>query len=335
MNEKKSVVVMGGGTGTYTILRGLKKFSEQIEITAVVTMADSGGSTGRLRDEFGMLPVGDARMALAALAADNMEGESLLRDLFLYRFQNGNGLRGHNLGNLLLTALTDLLGNEAAAIAAASRILRLSGSVLPVTTNNSHLTAIYDDGVFVEGEHNIDDPEKDRFGHRIKELSLNPVATINNEVSAALRAADLIVIGPGDLYSSLLANIVVSGVPEAISSARAKVVYIANLMERLGQTEGMTVSDCVNEIERYLRRAPDVILINNAPLPRDVVELYATIDGTKPVIDDADDSVAETIVRTDLISHQQSEKSSSDTVVRSLIRHDSDKLASAVISLLT
>ncbi|MEX0913197.1 MAG: gluconeogenesis factor YvcK family protein [Candidatus Paceibacterota bacterium] len=334
MTVKKSVVVIGGGTGTHTILRGLKHFSHTVDITAIVGMSDSGGSTGRLRDEFGMLPVGDARMAMAALADDSGVNELLMRDLFLYRFQNGNGLKGHNLGNLLLTALSDMLGNEAVAIAAASQILRLSGTVLPITTDKVHLTALYDDYVEVEGEHKIDAPLPDRYGHRIIQLGLRPEATIHPAAMAALSSADMIIIGPGDLYSSLLANCVVTGVPQVIKNSRAKFVYVANLMERLGQTEGMTVSDCVRAIEKYVGKQPDVVVVNDASLPQNMIERYKKEEGTRPVVDDIENDSKLIVVRTDLISHEDNQQPVGDQVRRSLIRHDSDKLAAAVLSVL-
>ena len=151
--DKKNVVVIGGGTGTHTVLQGLKRYQKQLNVSARVTMADSGGSTGRLRDEFGFLPVGDVRMALAALASDVDEHEELVRELFMYRFAKGDGLSGHNFGNLLLVALTDILGSEEAAIKAAARVLRVQGTVVPVTTGTVDLVATYDDGVVVRGEH--------------------------------------------------------------------------------------------------------------------------------------------------------------------------------------
>lgn len=331
MIKKPSVVLIGGGTGTHTVLRGLKRYSDRINITSIVTMADSGGSTGRLRDEFGTLPVGDVRMALAALAGDNGHSELLLRDLFLYRFEQGDGLKGHNLGNLLLTALTDILGSEDKAVMAASSILRVSGVVLPVTTDNVQLVAEYDDGLVVEGEHLIDDPPKDRLLKRIVKLRTEPVAVVNSSAAEAIRSADLIVLGPGDLYSSLLANCVVFGVPEAISTSKAKFVFVSNLMERPGQTTGMSVGEIVKELEKYISRLPDAVLINNTPLPQETVDWYKTKDGTKPVIDDLDEVKEVKAVRMDLISNGVVVQNASDQVQRSLIRHDSNKLAAAII----
>lgn len=334
MADKIPIVVVGGGTGTHTILRGLRRWHDRLDITAVVNMSDSGGSTGRLRDEFGMLPVGDARMALAALAEDGGREELLLRELFLYRFQNGDGLRGHNLGNILLAALADLLGSEAAAIAAASRILRVAGTVLPVTADNTQLTAVYDDGFRTEREHALDEPPAHRAGHRVVELALAPRASVTPEAAAALRAAALIILGPGDLYSSLLANCVVDGVPAAIQASAGQLVFVSNLMERFGQTEGMSVAAAVAEIETYAGRRPDIVLINDAPLLPSTVAWYEAQEGTKPVVDDADTLTGIQIVRTDLISSELFVQSAHDRVKRSLIRHEPDKLAHAILNIL-
>ncbi|HEY0964180.1 MAG TPA: 2-phospho-L-lactate transferase CofD family protein, partial [Candidatus Paceibacterota bacterium] len=183
--EKKNIIIIGGGTGTHTILRGLKRYQKQVNLSAIVTMADSGGSTGRLRDEFGYLPVGDVRMALAALASDIDEHEELLRQLFLYRFDRGNGLSGHNFGNLLLVALTDILGSEEEAIRAAARVLRVQGQVVPVTTQPVDLVATYDDGVVLVGEHLIDEPSLDRLHRKITHLSVQPQATISARAEEA------------------------------------------------------------------------------------------------------------------------------------------------------
>lgn len=330
--SKKQVTVIGGGTGSHTILKGLKQYSHQIDIKAVISMSDSGGSTGRLRDEFGQLPVGDVRMALSALAGNTTNDENLLRELFLYRFAKGEGLNGHNFGNLFLTALTDILGSETVAVEAAGRILRISGAVIPVTSDNVHLKATYDDGVVVVGEHKIDEPTVDRYGHRIVELTTDVVGTINSEAKAALEKSDLVILGPGDLYSSLLSNLVIKGVSEAINTNRTPVLYVVNLMERRGQTEKMSVSDCVNEIEVYLGKAPEFVLVNDTPLPAKLVKHYAVTEKVSPVTDDAELLLGQ-IIRADLLSEEKVRIDASDKVRRSLIRHDARKLAEAVVAL--
>jgi len=237
-------------------------------------MADSGGSTGRLRDEFGYLPVGDVRMALAALASDVDEHEELLRELFLYRFDKGDGLSGHNFGNLLLVALTDILGSEEAAIRAAARVLRLRGKVVPVTTEKVDLVATYDDGVQVVGEHDIDEPTKDRAKHMITKLAVTPSATISEAAEAAILDADLIVLGPGDLYTSVLANCVVEGVPEALRNSPAKIIYVCNLMTKLGQTASKGVVEHVREITSYVGRTPDFVFVNSGAFGEDLLKKY-------------------------------------------------------------
>lgn len=330
--EEKNVVVIGGGTGTHTLLRGLKQYKKRINITAVVTMADSGGSTGRLRDEFGYLPVGDVRMALAALASSVDQHEELLRQLFLYRFDKGGDLTGHNFGNLFLVALTDILGSEEEAIRAASRVLRVRGSVVPVTTEKVDLVASYDDGEIVTGEHEIDEPSSERIAHRIVELSTTPSATISDAAEQAILDADLIVLGPGDLYTSILANCVVQGVPEAICNSTAKLVFVSNLMTKLGQTTDFGLMELINETERYVGRKLDCVLYNDAEMPADLLGRYAE-DGELPVKDNVADN-RERIIAADLLAGERVVKGGGDVLKRSLIRHDSRKLARQIIDLL-
>lgn len=331
-DTRKSVVVVGGGTGTYTVLQGLKTYQKHIDLRAVVTMADSGGSTGRLRDEFGYLPVGDVRMALVALAREFDTQEALIRRLFLYRFDKGGGLSGHNFGNLLLVALTDILGSEEEAISVAARILRAEGHVIPVTTEKTHLIAVYDDGVVVKGENNIDEPLTERNGHRITKLSTHANVTINPRAEEALLSADLIVLGPGDLYTSVLANCVIDGVADAIRHSLGKVVYVSNLMTKAGQTTNMGTKEHQDEIARYINREPDVVLINNTPLPENLLENYKKED-EYPVVHNHAKRASHVIVG-DFLAKEEVTTQSGDTLRRSLIRHDSRKLARALIDLL-
>lgn len=330
--QKKNVVVIGGGTGTHTVLRGLKRYQKQVHLSAVVTMADSGGSTGRLRDEFGYLPVGDVRMALAALASDIDQHEELLRELFLYRFAKGNGLSGHNFGNLLLVALTDILGSEEAAIRAAGKVLRVQGRVIPVTTEKVDLVAEYSDGVIVTGEHDIDEPPNGRQKYAITNLSVTPQATISERAEDALLQADLIILGPGDLYTSVLANIVVDGVPEAIRNSSAHIVYVSNLMTKLGQTIGMGVAEHVAELKKYIGRGPDSVLVNTTPFPEELCVKYAA-DNEYPVVFNLESNGCR-VIPADLLATEAVQTTAGDTLKRSLIRHDSRKLARKLIELL-
>jgi len=331
--RKKRIVTIGGGTGTHTVLRGLKRYQDQVDLTAVVTMADSGGSTGRLRDEFGYLPVGDVRMALAALASDIDEHEELVRQLFLHRFSKGHGLNGHNVGNLLLVALTDILGSEEAAIQAAGKLLRVQGRVLPVTTQSTHLIATYSDGVEIIGEHDIDEPARDRLVHHITDLGITPLVPASVEATTAIIDADLVVLGPGDLYTSVLANIVVPGIETALRDTTARLVYVTNLMTKQGQTNGMGVAEHVRELTRYIGRTPDIVLVNVTPLPTDLLAKYAADDEFPVEFNYEWDDVQ--IVPVDLLASEQVVTKAGDTLKRSLIRHDSAKLAERLIKLLT
>lgn len=328
--DKKRVVVVGGGTGTHTVLRGLREYADIIDIKAIVSMADSGGSTGRLRDEFGYLPIGDVRNALTALVdTDNV----LLRELFLYRFAKGEGLYGHNFGNLFITALTDILGSEVAAIKAAARILNVVGEVIPVTTTNTKLTALYDDGSVVVGQHEIDEALTTKTHSRIVELGLEPRALLYDEARQAIREADLLVLGPGDLYTSILANCVVDGFREAVSESGAKIVYVCNLMSKRGQTVGMHAAEHIAEIAKHIGRVPDVALINTATFKDDLLSKYEA-EGDHPILNNCDENGLCIIEARPLASSDDVKQQTQDLIKRSLIRHDSDALAKALIELL-
>ncbi len=297
-------------------------------MTAVVTMGDAGGSTGVLRDEFGYLPVGDVRMSLVALARENGEHDELLRKLFLHRFDKGEGLNGHNFGNLFLVALTDILGSEEAAITAAGRVLQVQGSVVPVTNEKIDLVATYDDGSKVVGEDAIDVPvngdEK-----KIVALSVTPEAVINPRAEDAILNADMVILGPGDLYTSVLANCVVGGASEALCRSGAKLVYISSLMTKVGQTSGMGTREQFAEIIKYIGREPELMFSNNAPIPEDLLARYAE-EGEFPVQRNGGTDCS-SVREGDFLASESVQTVDGDALRRSLIRHDARKLAGAII----
>ena len=334
VKKPKNIIVIGGGTGTYTVLSGLKKYPPDLfNITAIVTVADSGGSTGRLRDEFGYLPVGDFRMALVALADDSDVGHAL-RSLFLHRFDKGEGLKGHNFGNLFLVALTQIFGSEEKALEYASQMLRVRGKVLPISNEKLTLVAEYENGVIVRGETHIDEPPEGHDGtKRINRLWIEPENTISPKAREALLSADLIIMGPGDLYTSVLANVVVSGTKEALKESSGKILYVMNLMSKYGQTHSFTANDHLNELVSYTGRVPDYVFLNNESLPVDILEAYYK-QHEFPVNDDLRDKKDQVIIRENFLAPKEVKKKSGDVLKRSLIRHDPDKLAQAIVGIL-
>lgn len=264
------IAVLGGGTGLFTALSGLRR--HDVDLAAVVTMADSGGSSGRLRDEFGFLPAGDVRRCLVALAADDRVG-MLLRQLFEYRFERGEGLIGHSFGNLLLTALADLTGGMDRAIVEAAHLLRIEGRVLPVTLSDTHLYAVLADGRTIVGEAAIDTR---RDSEPIERIYLDPPAQSTPEAREAILAADLVVIGPGDLYTSLLPTLLVDGIRDAIAASSASTVYVCNVMTKHGETDGYAASDFLRAVTTYLGEGVlDAALLSYyESLPRSVLARY-------------------------------------------------------------
>lgn len=267
------VVVIGGGTGIYAALLGLKRYP--ISLAAVVTMADDGGSSGRLRDEFGHLPPGDVRRCLLALSADG--SETIMRRLFEYRFDRGAGLGGHSFGNLMLAALTELTGNTDQAITEAARLLNVKGEVIPVTFSDSRLCARLKDGTIIYGETNID-IRRDNADCAIERVFLAPPSIANPAALAAIDRADIIVIGPGDLYTSVIPNLLVQGVPQAIARSRATKIYVCNLMTKHGETDRFTASRFTAEVQEYLGSpgALDHVIVNDPSMfPKRLIHGYA------------------------------------------------------------
>lgn len=321
----KHVVCIGGGTGTFVVLKGLKNFTSHL--SAIVTMSDSGGSNRRIRDEFGLLPTSDIRQCFVALSDEN-GGAGLLRKLFMYRFEKGKGLAGMTFGNLFMAALSDILGSQEEAIAQTGKVLRIHGTVLPVSFTETNLFAEYQDGSVLTEEHLIDEPKHDGT-MRITNVYLKPKAKANPEALRAIADADLIIIGPGDLYTSLIPNLLVDGIANAIKQSLAKKVYVANLMTKYGQTYNFTAKEHVHIIEEYIGNTLDAIVLNNASIPKKALEVYAKYRENQ-VVDDLGKTNGYKVIRADLVSRQFTVKAKSDTLVRSLIRHDSNKLAAVL-----
>ncbi len=324
--NKKHVVTVGGGTGTFVVLSGLKGLPGVL-LSAIVSVADDGGSTGRLRDAYGFLPTGDARQALVALAEEEEE-ENILRDLFTYRFPKGD-IAGHNLGNLFLTALRDRLGSEGAAIRAASEILRVRGSVVPVSEHPATLVATLVNGETIVGQHALN--ARGAGGPPITSLRIAENLSASKGAKKAIESADMIILGPGDLYTSTLANFAVPGLTEAVAHSKAVLVYFVNLFTNAAETDGYGAQKHVAEITRYAGRAPDVIFLHTGELPDEVRAYYAGKKGF-PVVDDLQGDP--TVIRGSFANPVIIPKTETDVIDRSLIRHDPTKVAEAIRKLL-
>lgn len=320
MKKRKKIVVIGGGTGTFTVLSGLKKYP--FDLTAVVAMADDGGSTGALRDELGVLPPGDVRQCLVALSTS----DKLMRDLMSYRFTAG-GLKGHSFGNLLLSALEKVTGSFDSAVEKAAEILRIEGRVVPVTLSKIRLYAQLENGKMLKGEHNIDVPKHDG-GFKIAKVWLKPAATANPAALRAIRSADVIIIAPGDLYTSLAPNLLVQGIPEAIRKSKALKIQVCNLMNKVQQTKGFTAQDLVAAIEKYVGGPMDRAVYNNKPPSKKLLKKYSSKGENAvrvgPVLD------KHRFTGANLIGEELKISPKTDVLPRSLIRHDPAKLAKVI-----
>jgi uncharacterized cofD-like protein len=319
------LVAIGGGTGLSTLLSGLKKFVGSVEhceswlesLEAVVTVSDDGGSSGRLRDELQMLPPGDIRNCMVALSEDS----TLLSRLFRYRFRGSGELGGHSFGNLFLAALTEVTGDFVEAVRLSSEVLASKGRIFPATINDVRLVAELEDGTIVEGETQITASRVP-----IKHLRLEPEQCLPlPEALAAIRAADVITIGPGSLFTSILPNLLVARVANAIGEARATRIYICNLMTQPGETDGYTARQHLEAVNQY---APairfDYVLVNNRPVTDEQAALYAEDGayqiGLTPNSLESEFGDDTEIIRADLLD--EGEK----------VRHNSDKLARVVIA---
>lgn len=325
INTNKNIVVIGGGTGTFTVLSGLKKYPHNL--TAIVSMADDGGSTGVLRDELGVLPPGDIRQCLVALS----EADLLLRDLFNYRFQEG-GLRGHSFGNLFISALEKATGSFDRAIEEISNVLKIRGRVLPITLDEVRLRAKLENGTELKGEHEINNSWLlSKFG--IKKLFLKPEAQGNPKAIQAILKADVIIIGPGNLYCSIIPNLLVGGIPEAIKKSRATKIYNCNLMTKYGHTDDFLARDFVRIVEVYLGEGVlDFVIFNTKTPSSSLLKRYSS-EGTI-VKFDKNTLKDKKFIGANLVSPKIHRQDPVDRLKRTLIRHDPDKLAKVIISLL-
>jgi len=253
----KKVVVIGGGSGLATLLRGLRDYP--LDITAIVTMTDDGASSGRLRKDLKLLPPGDIRKCIAALS----ENETALTDLFEYRFKSGVGLAGHSLGNLLISAMKDLTGNFERGIEEISTLLNIKGKVLPATLEDVNLIGCFDDGKCVMGESKI---TRYGYGHKITSLALSQKTKTNPKVLTAISAADVIFIGPGSLYTSILPNFLQNELLAVFDKSTGRKIYICNASTERGETDNFTVADHLRVLEQY-KVGFDTVLVNNHDFP--------------------------------------------------------------------
>ncbi len=318
LSKAPNIVALGGGTGLYSLLFGLKKYTNNI--AAIVAMSDMGSrtntSTGRLRSDFGMLPPGDIRQCLVALS----DSGPLMSDVLQYRFKEGGGLKGHAFGNILLTVLTKVTGSFDKAVAAAHHILAIRGKVIPVTLDQVHLCARLENGKVIKREHNVEE-SKHKYSSEIKELFLEPRAHASKDAIQAIKEADLIILGPGSLYTSIIPNLLAEGIPEAIRASKAKKLYICNVMTQPGETDGYSASDHVEKIVHYLGdNVLDGVLVNTAKAPEQLYQHYKKEGARRVKFDEHDlKRFNASIITADLIT------------MKDLLRHDPEKLARAVL----
>jgi uncharacterized cofD-like protein len=314
------IAVIGGGTGSFTLLSQLKHYAPQV--TALVNMADDGGSTGVLRDELGVLPPGDVRQCLVALS----ESEQV-RDLFNYRFDGGT-FEGHAFGNLFLTALEKMTGSFASAVETAGQVLNITGEVHPVTLDKITLVMKQSDGNITEGEFQIGHAD---FGnHKRPEMTLKPAAQLNPAAKQAIMQADIVVIAPGNIYGSLAPALIVPGMSEAMNATKAKKVYVCNLVTKPGQTDDFSVDDFAKEIERFGKFTLDYVLYNDAKPSKHLLERYAKegefwVNYDLKTLDDCHYNA----IGGKFVSSERPKTSEADAIAntRTLIRHDADAVA--------
>jgi len=332
--KTKKIVTIGGGTGSFTLLSGLKEYP--VELSAVVSMADDGGSTGKLREELDVLPPGDARQCLLALS----ETSRAMKELMNYRFTEGS-LRGHNFGNLFVSALEKSSGSFSRGIEELSKILHTQGEVLPVSEGNMQLVTELENGKRLYGENELDKNEELRKkGVVLKKITLKHRVQANKKVLEKVKKADVIILGPGDQFGSITPNLLIPEVSAAIKKSKAKVLYICALTNKRGLTPGWTVHDYVKSLEKYIgKNRIDYVLYNVKKISPELIRRYERQEGKGAVVALGDiKSVTRTykIVKVKTVSAQRVKRNKNDLIAdtRSFIRDDSKKLAQAIMLLL-
>jgi len=319
--DKKRLASIGGGTGLFHLLLGLKGLSNTL-LTSIVSMADDGGSSGRLRASFGILPPGDVRRSLVALS----NAPEIMNQIMQYRFMKGGGVKGHSFGNLFLTALTEIKGSLPRAVKTISDILNVQGIVIPVTDALGTLRARFKDGTVVEGESRIDLSEGRSPGVHLKELSYKKKVECNTDAFEAILNADVLIIGPGDLYTSVIASLLVGGISEAIRRTGAKKVYICNLMTKPGETAHFKAEDHIREIVKYLGGDYlDYVIISDTKLSREAIKEYKKKNQAPVTVGDL--KKIREITRAKIILADVGDE-------KELVRHDERKIAAEIGKLL-
>ncbi len=305
---KKKVVVLGGGTGSSTLLRGLKEFP--VDLTAIVSVCDDGNSTGVLREEFSIPAVGDIRRVLVALS----ETEPLVMELFNYRFQTTSDLDGHTVGNLLLTASSEITGNLSDGIEALSKVFNLKGKVVPLTEDNVVLMGEMEDGSIVEGEHHITVSNQ-----KIRRVYYKEEPTPTQAAVKAIEGADLILLSMGSLFTSIIPNLICDEIRHAIDRSRGKIMYVCNMVTQPGETEGFKVSNHVELINQYLgERKVDVVIANEGEIDESMAKRYESLEQKDAVELDREETseMVQTLICGDYV-----------TVKNNLLRHDVMRLS--------
>ncbi len=314
--NKINITAIGGWTGTFNVLSGLRE-NENYNLGAIVSMSDSGWSTGVLRDEFWILPPGDIRRALLALSDES----ELFRKLFSYRFGRDTSVNGHTIGNLLLTAMADITWSFEAGLDEISQIMKVRGKVVPVTLEKSDLVCILDDGQRIFWETNVDVPEFDT-DIAIREAFLEPRVSANPRALETIINSDIIIIGPWDLYTSIIPNLLVEGIAGAIRESNARIVYFCNIMTKKGETTHFDLKDFIDVIEKYLWEwVLDLVIVNDGHISDEMVQKYKDEEGKKPVKvkdDDLFEGKHYKVIQRDLLNEQD------------FVRHSPEKITQVI-----